>query len=88
MGKVIDICPRGHDKRVVGVATNRQCRQCRREQQTTPAYRARRRQRQRSEAFRAYRRSIEWRRYLSYLGTGVRRAISRLDERLAELIHL
>ena len=29
------ICPQGHDKRQVGVATNRQCRECRRTGQNT-----------------------------------------------------
>lgn len=48
-------CRRGHDVTVVGRATNRQCRQCRREQQTTPAYQARRRERQSTAEFRQQR---------------------------------
>jgi hypothetical protein len=32
------ICPQGHDKRLVGRASNRQCRMCRQAQQVTSLY--------------------------------------------------
>jgi hypothetical protein len=81
-----NVCPRGHDKTVVGVASNRQCRACRRAQQTTSTYQARRRERQRTELFHEYRSKRSWKDSLSRFGRRLVDAMVLLDPRLRDLI--